>query len=1611
MAETVKIEIPVSVKDNTSAGIQSASRNMSGFEKSMKRTEQQLNRMDKAHHINVDTNDQASGKISRLSDAVDTLDGMNPDIEVSADDSASRILDGVASKASSLDGSSSDVDVGANDTATGVINGAEDALENFDGSSGSADIGANDTATSVIRSAEDAVENYDGTSASADIGANDTASPVIDSVKDKGESWGGSSYNATIGIVDNATAPLQGILNMLSNPLLQGAAILGVSLGAADTVGTYTDFTSMMSQVSAISGATGSELASLTAKAKEMGATTKFTAAESAEAFNYMAMAGWKTRDMTEGIGGILSLAAASGENLGTTSDIVTDALTAFGLKAESAGHFADVMAQASANANTNVSMLGESFKYVAPVAGAMNYTIEDTSLALGLMANSSIKGSMAGTSLKTALANMAAPTDNMKAAMDKYNLSLTDNNGHMKSLGQVIDEMRTNLGGLSETEQTAAASTIFGKEAMAGMLAIINASEDDYNKLSQAINNSSGAADKMADTMLDNLGGSITLLQSALDGVKISLGERVDPYLTDLAQWLTAQMPGVEAGLNQFMDFVDDKVSGAKAKIGSMTNSEEWKNADLLGKIDIAWDKIIAEPFMEWIGSSGKDMFSQGIGDLFSNAAGILPGGKKAGLTSWLSAGLIGMGGMKLFSEGKKIASALTPIGTAIKSIGSAASEADSIGGVFTSLTSLSSKAGMIGLAAAGITAAIVGIGVAIDNYNQKQISDSLEEHFGNIKLSAADTKEIAAGILNQKYLTNVELALNEVRNADSLREEAQKALESNDVLEFKSRVGITLTPEEKEEYTGNIETFVNSKIEELESRTFAAYIHVQTYLGGTEEGQTLEENIKTWARADNLELTELSNDLQTAVENALKDGIISVDEEEAISALQEKINNITSRWKAAEAKAQWDWINTEYGNLSAADLDSGSFTDLLGAMREQRGTAMESVRADVTAWYQELNAMESSGRITSDQNKMYQEMTGNYVRNQKGSEIAKSLTLGNNTLNDVYGNLVSTNLDRIASKGGGNAIQSLNEYAASGNFGSIIQDGLLYNDRNFYSLNGGADRKALNGLYEQMKPDVADMGSLIDSYREAGQKVPQSLMDSFNESIKIGAASGDSDAAWQLYANSIKESGNSALVSALTDPNNEWYSVLQDQLPEEFKTALQRAFSETTDEEYTLEGIKASVDGDVDVNKEEWLSKIQDSLGDLGTVEGEVDGDIKIQVEKGDCLSQIGDALGVDWHEIAAYNGLEDPYTIYPGMEIKIPEESVNVDASGVEGAVENSTEVDPIEAETTANITVVPGETDTTQLNEQLSAETTADPVETETTADTTVVAGETDTSQATAGVQGDIDDAFSTTMDTDGSTDVTIDQTNNSQAVYDEVCSELRGKFASVIPVSASAAVTISWSITNPNKSISFSGSGGGSVASVSASFNAAGGEVGVSGPELSWLGEEGLEYVIPTVPGRRQRGIELWEKAGRTLGVLGTNGEISAHANGGIVGAGSDLIPEDSIQFSKIPEKENDIVWGVTGQILSGDSEKGTSEGNDTGFSLNALPNNSESGDKNVEVNVNMNPVIKIDGSNMDKDQIFEVLQSRIREMADELGDEIAERISKIFGNMPTVQEA
>lgn len=523
----------------------------------------------------------------------------------------------------------------------------------------------------------------------------------------------------------------------IGNTKKQLAGVIGTAaaLGAAIYAGPVKksrELEAQMSTVKAISNATTEDMTRLTDMAKHMGATTQFTAVEAGKALEYMAMAGWKTDQMLGGLPGIMNLAAASGEDLGQVSDIVTDALTAFNMTADQSGRFADVLAQASSNANTNVSMMGATFQKVAPVAGTLGYSVEDMSLGIGLMANASVKAETAGTSLKTALANMAKPTKQMQAYMDKYGISLTNADGSMKTFREVIDNLRSSLGGLSKTEKTAAATAIFGKESFAGMLAIVNASDADFKKVSDAVNNAAGAAERMAAIKLDNLEGDVTLLKSATDGLQTAIGDALLPtfragtqqltkFVSNLTEFINANPELVRTIVKVTAGLLAFKAAALTAKLGFL----ELKGGVLtVQKVMALFKGKTALAGVEAVGFAGK------VKGVAKSVTGYFGGIGSA-------AGGVGRAFGQMFNG--------TKIGGAFSKIGGAA------GGVFSKL--FSGVGGVATRAFTGVAGTITNVlgkaGTAVAAGPLGKIGSVIGKGFGKIGTLIAPLQKLGGAIL----------------------------------------------------------------------------------------------------------------------------------------------------------------------------------------------------------------------------------------------------------------------------------------------------------------------------------------------------------------------------------------------------------------------------------------------------------------------------------------------------------------------------------------------------------------------------------------------------------------------------------------------------------------------------------------------------------------------------------------------------------------------------------------------------------------------------------------------------------------------------------------------
>lgn len=416
-----------------------------------------------------------------------------------------------------------------------------------------------------------------GKDLSVNIKAKDNATSKVNKIKNELNSLKGKVYTATVNVRQNVAGMAGAAGNRLSGAMfgatMQMAGIAGISFGIANGIKKYADFEKEMSNVQAISGATTEEFLQLKQKAIDMGAATKYTATESAEAFRYMGMAGWKTSEMISGIEGIMNLASASGEDLATTSDIVTDSLSAFGLQAKDSAMFADVLAAAATNSNTNVALMGQTFKYAAPVAGALGFTVQDTATAIGLMANQGIKGSEAGTALRAMMSRMVKPTKESGEAMQILGLNILDANGKMKPFRDIIKDIKAGMSQLTPESRAAVAGMLAGQEAMSGLLALVNSPDADFNKLADAIDNSNGKAKEMAAIQLNNLTGDLTLLSSAWDGFVIKIMDGKIGGFRDIVQginnWFAGFSDNVEKNGITLRSVLDGITSAIKELVG----------------------------------------------------------------------------------------------------------------------------------------------------------------------------------------------------------------------------------------------------------------------------------------------------------------------------------------------------------------------------------------------------------------------------------------------------------------------------------------------------------------------------------------------------------------------------------------------------------------------------------------------------------------------------------------------------------------------------------------------------------------------------------------------------------------------------------------------------------------------------------------------------------------------------------------------------------------------------------------------------------------------------------------------------------------------------------
>lgn len=1380
--------------------------------------------------------------------------------------------------------------------------------------------------------------------------AKDKISPILKTVGSGIKNIAGRAWNVTMRAIDFVTKPVQGIINILKNPIFQVGAVLGISFGLKDTIETYKNFEAAMSQVSAISGATGDDLTKLTNKAKEMGATTKFTSTEAAEAFNYMAMAGWKTGDMLNGIEGILNLAAASGEDLATTSDIVTDALTAFGLQASDASHFSDVLARASSNANTNVSMMGETFKYAGAMAGTLGYSIEDVGVMVGLMANSGIKASSAGTQLNSIFTRLSTNTGKSRDAIEGLGISFFDSTGKARDLSDVIDELRAATANYTDEQKTNLANTIAGTRAQSGLLAVLNASQEDYDKLTESINNADGASKEMAGTMQNNLSGSITLLQSAMDGVKISFGERLAPYVRNIADWLTAQMPAIEGGLSELMDAVDRGVDKIKGKYQDMTQTDEWQNADFFGKVKIAWDEMIAEPFSEWWESTGRAKmaniaedvggaigsglkfgiltllgidisssvdegasvgasfargFSEGfdasaivgklqeaLGNMFSNAAKIIPGGEAPDLSSFLSAGLLMKMGSPLLSMGKGAfslgktlfgtgAGGTSLMGSLLGSasmgtglLGKSAMFAINMGaGNLAGGASLSTGA-LAGVGAAGIGGGIAAgatlISGAIDAYKAIK-SDNKEEKAAYGESAGWKAGGVAAGAAAGAAIGSIIPGLGT----------GIGALIGAGVGGI---AGWIKGNKVKEEYQENLEA-----AEEAAAKA-------QKVMDAT--GYSLKDvKFETEALNQAIEDSEVSADqLGLMFQEAVSDKLVSRfgDLKLSLAEIKEVASDIVFDKYTESINAFSDATADAESSLSTFKKNSQT----LDKLNWKTGLGLELSESDMDGYKEAIDQYVKSAK--------------DYVENKHyEATVAMKLLLGDDSagytegLNSMYSGLQSQIDDLsgqltakidIAMEDG---VITLDEQAEITNLQQQITDITskvteAQQEAEFTSLKiryGGAqlDAESFANLQTELQANV------------------ESMTQSYDDALEISLTNLN----LQLSEGAISQEDYDAQLQALTDGYNAQIDELQVRVESFQLEAISEAFSEE------LDGVLPDLEGTM---SEKLSAAMQNALA--------------VNPEPATWTTE----------QIAGWFGLE----------------SLSAEAQ---------TAIGELLASTAATIPA--------RIQEEISTQSG--------TMDFSSVTEAIGTGVSTAIQNADMAAINGAIGVLKGNTDASVNTA-----------------FGAGVNTSMPVNVTLDYNVLNPTKTFTVSGAGGttGST-SITVSAHAAGGYVG--SPELSMLAEEGYgEYVIPTNPARRSRALDIFQEAGQALG-------ISRYAAGGYAPGRNDALQSP---FSGFSGPDYNLFNEALKNAPTGynEAEDGNTEGSQ--YSPQAGSPAPQSGTSapvgaGIKVDVHMSPEFQINSSNgTSEEDIVAIIRRHLRELSDEVGGEIASRLETVFSNMP-----
>ena len=853
-----------------------------------------------------------------------------------------------------------------------------------------------------------------------------------------------------------------GKLDSIGNMLTIGVTTPLIGVGTA-AIMAGNDFEAQMSRVKAISGATASEFEDLEQQAIDLGAATSFSATESAEAMENLASAGFSVSEITAAMPGMLALAASSGEDLATSADIASSTLRGFGLEAEDAAHVADVLAKNAADTNAAVYDTGLAMKYIAPVAHSAGWSLEEVSAAIGVMADSGIKGEQAGTTLRGALVRMMNPTDEMAEAMEDLGITFYDAEGKMKPLSTIIDELQSSTSGLTDEQRDSRIATIFGTEALSGMNILLKSSKEELDNLTEGLINSDGAAQNMADTMLDNTKGSIEEMNGSLETAGITIQKTLAPWITKVAGKVTDLA-------NEFSD-LEPEVQGNILKFGGLA--------------------IASGPVIKGLGK-----VTSGVGSLAKGAGTLL---KDLG---------------KL-SSAKKAAKAIGEIGTfSTKAV-------SGVSGLSKALFNLASPTGV----AIAATGALIAVGGAIKKAHDDMVEADIAEHFGDIELSAEEVEDVAKRLTHQDWMVTLDASIKAKEKLTEFQENLEETVAELNKTEWKVGVGLELTEEEKTSYKDSLTGFVDQAIDYVEQKQYTATLAIDTILKpGSVENQNIQDMSNAYYTGLNDKLQKLGEDLAEIVNKAYEDEMLSEDEMKLIEEKRNEIQKELDKLQEAEYQVKMENITAD---IPKGGLTPDSFSELMVEMNEQLAQRAEEIEQNKIEPLISLRAQLNDKIIQPDQYEKAKKDIELSAKEQLSNAYIEAVDFEIGTINtnyqeelekvkDIYTTDTSNWVNDILGETGTAFYAALNQ----------VEDGIRTAPPRIGASLSESAKETMRRALEEMQPQKEDLEATIQACQEAGYAVPENIRKGLMDIHRMEALLGETDGLFAELAKGIVES-----------------------------------------------------------------------------------------------------------------------------------------------------------------------------------------------------------------------------------------------------------------------------------------------------------------------------------------------------------------------------------------------------------------------------------------------------------------------------------------------------